>query len=132
MVELVIFVILGAASVAGALTVCSPGTRCTPPWVCSGRCSRWRVFYVVHLGHLVAAVQVIVYAGAVMTLFLFVIMMIGVDRAEDTTEPLIQRQLVVGLAAILGVTVAALVFGGRFVWVPRAVAGPIPTGQSKR
>ena len=40
------------------------------------------VLYVVQLAHLVAAVQVIVYAGAVMTLFLFVIMLIGVDKSE--------------------------------------------------
>ena len=41
------------------------------------------VFYVSNGAHFVAAVQVIVYAGAVMTLFLFVIMLIGVDQAED-------------------------------------------------
>ena len=87
------------------------------------------VFYVVNLGHLIAAVQVIVYAGAVLTLFLFVIMMIGVDRVEDTSEPLrFQRQLVIGLGAILVATVAALVFGGEFSWVPLAVDGPIPNG----
>ena len=41
------------------------------------------VLYVLNLAHFVAAVQIIVYAGAVMTLFLFVIMLIGVDKAED-------------------------------------------------
>jgi NADH-quinone oxidoreductase subunit J len=87
------------------------------------------VFYVVNLGHLIAAVQVIVYAGAVLTLFLFVIMMIGVDRAEDTSEPLkYQRQLVIGLASIIVVTIGALAFGGEFAWVPLAVDGPIPNG----
>jgi NADH-quinone oxidoreductase subunit J len=44
------------------------------------------VFYVSNAGHFVAVVQVIVYAGAVMTLFLFVIMLIGVDKAEDRAE----------------------------------------------
>ena len=35
------------------------------------------------------AVQIIVYAGAIMVLFLFVIMLLGVDRGEDLTERLI-------------------------------------------
>ena len=75
------------------------------------------IFYR-QLAHFVAAVQVIVYAGAVMTLFLFVIMLIGVDKAEDTEERLpFQRQatLVIGLAVLL--TAGALAFGGRFSWI---------------
>jgi NADH-quinone oxidoreductase subunit J len=52
-----------------------------------------------------AAVQVIVYAGAIVVLFLFVIMFLGVDREENIAlEPLRgQRPLAVGLVA-LGVT----------------------------
>jgi NADH-quinone oxidoreductase subunit J len=40
------------------------------------------VFYVMNDAHFVAVVQVLIYAGAVMTLFLFVIMLIGVDQEE--------------------------------------------------
>jgi len=50
---------------------------------------------------------VIVYAGAIVVLFLFVIMLLGVDRAEDLrTEPLgnIQRPL----ALVLGVGMFAV------------------------
>ena len=55
-------------------------------------------------------VQVIVYAGAVMTLFLFVIMFIGVDRAEDTEERIPrQRALVAALALIVVVGAGVLV-----------------------
>ena len=35
--------------------------------------------------YFVAAVQVIVYAGAIVILFLFVIMLLGVDRAETVS-----------------------------------------------
>lgn len=50
----------------------------------------------------VAAIQVIVYAGAIMVLFLFVIMLLGVDRREALIEPLPgQRSLAIGLGAIL-------------------------------
>ena len=38
-------------------------------------------------------VQMLVYAGAVMTLFLFVIMMIGVDKPEQTKEEIKGQKL---------------------------------------
>ena len=50
----------------------------------------------------VAAVQIIVYAGAIMVLFLFVIMLLGVDKREALIEPLpAQRPLAIGLGALL-------------------------------
>ena len=48
------------------------------------------VLFVAQDAHFLAAVQVIVYAGAIVVLFLFVIMLLGVDRAEDLElEPLV-------------------------------------------
>ena len=63
------------------------------------------VHFVAMEAHFLAAVQVIVYAGAIVVLILFVIMLLGVDRAEDLeVEPLpIQRPL----AAIVGVAIVA-------------------------
>src|SRR5918999_763711 len=50
----------------------------------------------------VAVVQVIVYAGAIMVLFLFVIMLLGVDFRERLVEPFAgQRPLAIGLGALL-------------------------------
>lgn len=50
----------------------------------------------------IAAVQIMVYAGAIMVLFLFVIMLLGVDRREALIEPLPgQRPLAVGLGGLL-------------------------------
>ena len=65
------------------------------------------VLFVAQEAHFLAVVQVIVYAGAIVVLFLFVIMLLGVDRTEDiTVEPFrIQRPL----AAIVGVGVVGLV-----------------------
>jgi NADH-quinone oxidoreductase subunit J len=68
------------------------------------------VIFVSQEAHFLAAVQVIVYAGAIVVLFLFVIMLLGVDRTEDIkTEPFkIQRPLavIVGLGVIGLVTAA--------------------------
>jgi NADH-quinone oxidoreductase subunit J len=70
------------------------------------------VLFVSQDAQFLAAVQIIVYAGAIVVLFLFVIMLLGVDRSEDLhIEPLpIQRPLaaVMGLG-IVGLLVAAVV-----------------------
>ncbi len=63
--------------------------------------------FVLNDAHFLAAVQVVVYAGAIVILFLFVIMLLGVDKAEKLRiEPIAgQRPLAVvigaGLAAVL-------------------------------
>jgi len=64
------------------------------------------VHFVALGAHFLAAVQVIVYAGAIVVLFLFVIMLLGVDRADDLrVEPFpIQRPL----AAVVGIGLAGL------------------------
>ena len=41
------------------------------------------VLFIEQQADFLAAVQIIVYAGAIVVLFLFVIMFLGVDRAED-------------------------------------------------
>jgi NADH-quinone oxidoreductase subunit J len=56
------------------------------------------VFFLSLGSEFLFVVQLIVYAGAIMVLFLFVIMLLGVDRGESLTERLIgQRWLAVGL-----------------------------------
>jgi len=64
------------------------------------------VQFVAMEAHFLAAVQVIVYAGAIVVLFLFVIMLLGVDQSMDLSiEPIpIQRPL----AAIMGVGLVGL------------------------
>ena len=44
------------------------------------------IFYLILGASFLFAVQIIVYAGAIMVLFLFVIMLLGVDRTEDLRE----------------------------------------------
>ncbi|MFV0308997.1 MAG: NADH-quinone oxidoreductase subunit J [Desertimonas sp.] len=70
------------------------------------------VHFVAMEAHFLAAVQVIVYAGAIVVLFLFVIMLLGVDTSEDLRiEPIpVQRPLaaVMGLG-IVGLLIAAIV-----------------------
>ena len=65
------------------------------------------VHFVAQEAHFLAAVQVIVYAGAIVVLFLFVIMLLGVDKSADLSiEPIkVQRPL----AAIMSVGLFSLI-----------------------
>jgi NADH-quinone oxidoreductase subunit J len=57
------------------------------------------VMYLVLDAAFLFAVQIIVYAGAIMVLFLFVIMLLGVDRIEVRSERLwLQRPIAIVLA----------------------------------
>jgi NADH-quinone oxidoreductase subunit J len=82
------------------------------------------VFFVLLDAHFLAAVQVIVYAGAIMVLFLFVIMFLGVDRREALVEPIRgQRLLAIALGSILAAGVVLAI--GLGVGLARA-PGPGP------
>ena len=71
------------------------------------------VLFIAQEAHFLAAVQVIVYAGAIVVLFLFVIMLLGVDNAEDLhVEPFkVQRPVAsvvgAGLMVLIGTAIAS-------------------------
>ena len=87
------------------------------------------VQFVALGAHFVAVVQIIVYAGAIVVLFLFVIMLLGIDRTMDLEiEPIpLQRPLAlvmgVGLVGLLG---AAIVRARDSLASTRGPASPSP------
>lgn len=76
------------------------------------------VLFVLLNAELIAAVQVVVYAGAIMVLFLFVIMMLGLERGEGAMERLRGQR---PLALLLGGAMAILLG----VVMSRAVIQPV-------
>jgi NADH-quinone oxidoreductase subunit J len=121
MVETIIFAIAGLAALAGAITVVLARNPIYSAVGLLGTLFSVAVLYVVQLAHLVAAVQVIVYAGAVMTLFLFVIMLVGVDKEENPEETLPRQRVWVGVVAGAIILFAAgVTLFGDFAWVPAA------------
>lgn len=92
------------------------------------------VMFVSQHAEFLAAVQVIVYAGAIVVLFLFVIMLLGVDRAEDLrTEPLAGQRWLAGAVgvAMLGLMITAILTGADVVYsrgegIASVVAGDNP------
>jgi NADH-quinone oxidoreductase subunit J len=84
------------------------------------------VLFVAQEAHFLAAVQVIVYAGAIVVLFLFVIMLLGVDREENVmVEPLrFQRPLAFLLGVISLAEIFLLAQGTRWATGATQIAGP--------
>ena len=71
------------------------------------------VFYLLLGAPFLFAVQVIVYAGAIMVLFLFVIMLLGVDREESLVERLrAQRPLALGVGVLILAELVAAIRAG--------------------
>ncbi|MGH9299176.1 MAG: NADH-quinone oxidoreductase subunit J family protein, partial [Acidimicrobiales bacterium] len=84
------------------------------------------VLFVEEDAQFLAAVQVIVYAGAIVVLFLFVIMLLGVDREEAIAhEPMpLQRWFGIGLG-ILGLVEVLLLSREKWPVGARSVSGPV-------
>ena len=84
--------------------------------------------YVLLHAHFLAAVQVIVYAGAIMVLFLFVIMLLNLGHPEALERPTgkVRRAVVILLMAVL---VAQLGFlaGQQFGVLPALSEGTLST-----
>ena len=80
-------------------------------------------FYVLLEAQFVAAVQVIVYAGAIMVLFLFVLMLLGVESHEALKETIKgQRPAAVLLTLGLLVAIVAALLSGAFDAAPASLA----------
>ncbi|MEZ5226919.1 MAG: NADH-quinone oxidoreductase subunit J [Acidimicrobiales bacterium] len=86
------------------------------------------VLFVLQEAHFLALVQVVVYGGAIVVLFLFVIMLLGVDKVEDIrTEPLVNQR---PAALAGGAVMLLLIFGGLFLSGPGGEQGAVAiTGQ---
>lgn len=75
------------------------------------------VMFVLQQASFLAAVQVIVYAGAIVVLFLFVIMFLGVDREEDIAKEPLRGQRVLAVALVLLGATGILLLGQVSKWV---------------
>ncbi len=84
------------------------------------------VLFIEQQAEFLAAVQVIVYAGAIVVLFLFVIMFLGVDRTEDLRQEPLIGQRVFGALLVLVVVASVIALGTESSWLGGAhsVVGP--------
>ncbi len=124
MIEVILFGVFAAVALAGAVVML---TARNPVYSAMGLLIvmfAMSLLYVLLDAHFLAAVQLLVYAGAVMTLFLFVIMMIGVDKREDRAETIpFQR----GITFVVAIGLAAvIILAGSRAWVTGSDAFGIP------
>ena len=87
------------------------------------------VLFVMQGAHFLAFVQVVVYAGAIVVLFLFVIMLLGVDRSENLRVEPLSGQRYAGIA--IGALVLALILGGLFLSGPGGEDGAVALTGSR-
>ena len=80
------------------------------------------VMFLLQDAQLLAAVQIIVYAGAIVVLFLFVIMLLGVDRSESLADPVRSQRPAAIALGIIGLA-EVLFLAGRH-WATGASSGP--------
>jgi NADH-quinone oxidoreductase subunit J len=115
MAETIVFIVFAAVALVGAISMV---TASNPVYSAMGLLAAMfaiAVLYVVLDAHFIAAVQVIIYAGAVMTLFLFVIMLIGVDKS-DAYGTQVPAQRIVTAVVALGLF-GSIALAGRAAWI---------------
>jgi NADH-quinone oxidoreductase subunit J len=112
MVELIVFLVAGAIVLVGGVFVILSRNPVHAALSLVASLFGIAVLFVAQDAQLLAAVQVIVYTGAIVVLILFVLMLLGVDQAEDVaTEPIAGQRpvaVLVGAAGLIGVAAILL------------------------
>ena len=84
--EAVVFWVLAAIALAGAIGVVAAPKAVYSAIFLAATMISLAMLYVAQDALFLGVVQVVVYTGAVMMLFLFVLMLIGVDSSESLVE----------------------------------------------
>ena len=109
MVDTVVFVLAALVILVGALGVILARNPVHSALMLVMTLFGVAVVFVAQDAHFLAAVQVIVYAGAIVVLFLFVIMLLGVDQADQIeTEPIGGQRPAAGVVALASVGLLVL------------------------
>jgi NADH-quinone oxidoreductase subunit J len=126
MVGTILFVILALVAIAAAvgMLTATNAVHATLFLVLNFLCVA--LFYLGLNAPFLAMVQITVYAGAIMVLFLFVIMLLGAERVELTSRLAWQTPLAIILAVLLVAATAFIVISPQ---LGVALGTPTPLGQ---
>ncbi|MET7798847.1 NADH-quinone oxidoreductase subunit J [Streptomyces decoyicus] len=106
--EAVQFWVLGIVAVSGALCTILMKRAVHSALSLAGTMIVLAVFYLANGAYFLGVVQIVVYTGAIMMLFLFVVMLVGVTAADSLKETLKgQRWLAAGLGLGFGILLIA-------------------------
>ena len=121
--ELVVFAVLAPVAVLSALGMVLNRNAVYSALLLVVNFFCLAAFYVLLEAQFVAVVQVIVYAGAIMVLFLFVLMLLGIGKEDVLTETIRgQRPAAAVLTVLLLVAVGGALLGGVFEAAPVSLA----------
>ncbi|WP_328397771.1 NADH-quinone oxidoreductase subunit J [Streptomyces sp. NBC_00390] len=107
--EAVQFWVLGVVAVLGALGTILMKRAVHSALCLAGTMIILAVFYLANGAYFLGVVQIIVYTGAIMMLFLFVVMLVGVTAADSLKETLKGQRW---LAALCGLGFGVLLIAG--------------------
>jgi NADH-quinone oxidoreductase subunit J len=107
--EAVLFWVLGTVAVVAAIGVVAAPKAVYSAMFLAATMIVLAVFYIAQDALFLGVVQVVVYTGAVMMLFLFVLMLIGVESSESLVETIRGQRFA---AIVVGVGFGILVIGG--------------------
>jgi NADH-quinone oxidoreductase subunit J len=126
--EWVVFVLVGTTAVGTALGLVIRSNPLHGALFLVGNLFCVAVLYLMLRAEFLALAQVIVYAGAIMVLFIFAIMLLIPGRAESGPDPLARaRRLALPVAAALGIVIVLVAgrTGGPAAGGPRGGVGVI-------
>ncbi|MFH8607556.1 NADH-quinone oxidoreductase subunit J [Streptomyces sp. NPDC018029] len=103
------FWVLGTVAVIGALCTILMKKAVHSALCLAGTMIILAVFYLANGAYFLGIVQIVVYTGAIMMLFLFVVMLVGVTAADSLTETVKGQRW---LALLCGLGFAVLLFAG--------------------
>ena len=95
--DLLFFGLAGVALISGVLVVFQTHPLRSALWLIVNFFAVAGIYLLLH-AEFIAAIQIIVYAGAIMVLFLFVIMLLNLRQPEEPTKEPYSAQKVVGVA----------------------------------
>jgi NADH-quinone oxidoreductase subunit J len=107
-IDLILFLVLAVAAIAAALGMLLSRNAVYSALFLVLNFVTVAVFYLLLGAPFIAMTQITVYAGAIMVLFLFVIMLLGTERLAPSNVLPYQKWLAGGLALILVVEAAYL------------------------
>ena len=119
MTEIIFYVFAGFAVVSATLCILQRSPISAALWLVSTMFSLAAI-YVLLDAQFIAAIQVLVYAGAVMVLFLFVIMLLNLGHASSDMRGPSSMAATVVIVGLLGIELFAL-----WRYTPRRLASEI-------
>jgi NADH-quinone oxidoreductase subunit J len=132
--QLLLFLVLALVAIASALGMLISRNAIYSALFLVLNFATVAVFFLLLNAPFIAVAQVSVYTGAIMVLFLFVIMLLGAERAGSIPAIQWQRPLAITLAVILLLEGGYILLGQRGViplvtkQLPQAFGSPIQVG----